>query len=363
MSRQLLALDAVCGTCSKLSDLDALEARVRQLVDERISKTSWSLDGRLVKLERVGGNVAEVRAEALECEVCTSTAALAARAQEDAKAARKFAEVLAHKLAGVEAVVATFRRDHRAQVEAPKVETPSELANPPALQDLTARLEALEQIAVVQSSVEVLGGDDTGIREEFVQVQISDSLAKASGVGESSLETAFESAKMSDLVEQQLHEPLDKKLHGPVSQEAAEGTPGGKDKSSEEDGLGGDVEEQGFWPSAAMTYPLEESVWDASFLVGHRSLGAGGSIHVFVLLFLNCLTQGVFVYITGKMLATDSFTAEDLNGLRVWRRNVGQNAKYYDKLTFSSLTERICAQSPALLASHTMSRPISSSLT
>jgi len=64
------------------------------------------------------------------------------------------------------------------------------------------------------------------------------------------------------------------------------------------------------------------------------------------LLVLNLLVQSIFVAITATVLARPTFSEQDLAGLMTWRINVGQSVKYYDKLTFTSLSERICLQSP-----------------
>mmetsp|Transcript_80168 Transcript_80168/g.166842 ORF Transcript_80168/g.166842 Transcript_80168/m.166842 type:complete len:873 (+) Transcript_80168:18-2636(+) len=95
---------------------------------------------------------------------------------------------------------------------------------------------------------------------------------------------------------------------------------------------------------ASQTWSFEESIWDASLFMFHPLLGRGESVHLSWLLFLNIVTSAIFIALTIIVLAEQGFTQEQLDGYKIWRRNIGHNVKYYDSLTFTSLTERMCYQ-------------------
>jgi len=115
-------------------------------------------------------------------------------------------------------------------------------------------------------------------------------------------------------------------------------------KSLENDTLGYGEEGHRADPSASQTWSFQESIWDCSFFIFHPVLGWGESIHVLMLLLLNILTMAIFLAIVYVALAQENYTDAEIEGYKVWRRNIGQHVKYYDKLTFTALSERICLQ-------------------
>ena len=94
-------------------------------------------------------------------------------------------------------------------------------------------------------------------------------------------------------------------------------------------------------------YELEESIWDATVLIGAHVEGSPGrpaaGAFSAMLVVINLLIQsglGVAVVIG---FTTPVYTADGVTSLRAWRRNVAHDIKYMDIITQNSLAERVCA--------------------
>jgi len=88
------------------------------------------------------------------------------------------------------------------------------------------------------------------------------------------------------------------------------------------------------------TYKMEESLWDASALVGHKAIGLGGSIVVSSLLLLNMLIQMTFSRIVMNTFLEPKFAASST--YRTWRYTDGHSYTAMDGFTRQSLATRVC---------------------
>lgn len=87
---------------------------------------------------------------------------------------------------------------------------------------------------------------------------------------------------------------------------------------------------------------LGESLWDAALFIGSPLLPKADSALMALLIVATLIAQIVFLGITWLVFTKRQFTLAYRNKLEEWRMNIGQNVRYYDPLTFTSLTERIC---------------------
>ena len=67
---------------------------------------------------------------------------------------------------------------------------------------------------------------------------------------------------------------------------------------------------------------LEESVWDATVLVGIPHQGHASSAWAVMLMLVSVLVQGTFVAIVMEDLAAKQIDQDTASGLRAWRTNI-----------------------------------------
>eukprot|EP00405_Crypthecodinium_cohnii_P034837 CAMPEP_0206525828 /NCGR_PEP_ID=MMETSP0325_2-20121206/299_1 /ASSEMBLY_ACC=CAM_ASM_000347 /TAXON_ID=2866 /ORGANISM="Crypthecodinium cohnii, Strain Seligo" /LENGTH=815 /DNA_ID=CAMNT_0054020749 /DNA_START=45 /DNA_END=2489 /DNA_ORIENTATION=- len=91
-------------------------------------------------------------------------------------------------------------------------------------------------------------------------------------------------------------------------------------------------------------YKLSNSIWTASFFIGHRSIGLAAYLGL-VLFFLcmNFVAQVTFVGVTASRLTEHTFSPAHILGLERWRQNVGHNVQYYDRVSDKSLVAKVCS--------------------
>ena len=91
---------------------------------------------------------------------------------------------------------------------------------------------------------------------------------------------------------------------------------------------------------------LEESTWVFPLLLGNL-LGWATSTYLCFLLLLTAAIQGLFLFLLAdeKSDMVSPLTREDVEGLRMWRRTVAHDFKYYNELEEASLASRVCGGS------------------
>ena len=96
---------------------------------------------------------------------------------------------------------------------------------------------------------------------------------------------------------------------------------------------------------------LEESLWDASLLVGIQGQGALSSAWTVKLLLLNIIAQGLFTFIVIVDLTSREINENAPAGFRAWRRNIAHSSANVDAITGVSLAARVCHNHVGLEAS------------
>ena len=88
---------------------------------------------------------------------------------------------------------------------------------------------------------------------------------------------------------------------------------------------------------------LEESTWVFPLLLGDL-LGWATSTYLCFLLLITAAIQGLFLFLLAdeKSDMVSPLTREDVEGLRMWRRTVAHDFKYYNELEEASLASRVC---------------------
>ena len=92
-------------------------------------------------------------------------------------------------------------------------------------------------------------------------------------------------------------------------------------------------------------YQLEESIWDATVLIGAATAGksdrpaAGFSI---MLVLVNILIQSGLGVVVVMQFSVQTYGEDTVASLRSWRRNIAHSIKYLDPITQNSLAEQVC---------------------
>ena len=98
---------------------------------------------------------------------------------------------------------------------------------------------------------------------------------------------------------------------------------------------------------------LEQSIWDASLLMGAEGHGRATTAWAVMLLLLNILVQGVFAYIVSNDLTAQKYTDARTESYRDWRIHTGHAFAEYDPISNRSLAARVCSNEPGLAVSNT----------
>lgn len=134
-------------------------------------------------------------------------------------------------------------------------------------------------------------------------------------------ELGMKSSQADEAAELEEHNPLCSGMPGmdiPLTAEPHEG--GGHEEMS----LNGDGEAM----EALMEekYEIQESIWDASLLIGTDELGPRASAWCLMVLLINTLMQGVLTVVVAQALTGAPFSTADIKSLRNWRINVAHGA-------------------------------------
>ena len=74
------------------------------------------------------------------------------------------------------------------------------------------------------------------------------------------------------------------------------------------------------------SYEIQESIWDASILIGTDELGPRASAWCLMVLLINTLMQGILTVVVAQALTDAPFSTADIKSLRDWRINVAHGA-------------------------------------
>lgn len=108
------------------------------------------------------------------------------------------------------------------------------------------------------------------------------------------------------------------------------------------------------------TYTLNPSVWDAALIIGTAQVGRAGSTFALMLLLLNLVVQGVFVFLVTDALTAPVFSGGSITALREWRRNIAHSPRFADLVNSRTLASRVCAEEAGLEVSGAQKSAISS---
>jgi len=261
---------------------------------------------------------------------------------------QRFTEMSAHLLQ-VEKRVADVEARSTAEAAPDPMAREASKESKAASRDLEARMDSLEalverlssQVAQHASSERVLhevatserksGGSGVQERLDELQRRIDEALALKGpkvGEGEAEREAEREAEPAKDVCDVKV--PVEVALPD-------EGEPGGPEADGASDAallkaaLSQDVSRK-----------LGESLWDAALFIGSPLLSKCDSVVMVILIIATLIAQIVFLGITWLVFTQKQFSPEYQDKLEEWRMNVGHNVKYYDPLTFTSLTQRIC---------------------